>query len=331
MPRRQADGASLAPPAPGRAFGVDLEASFPVPGLPPRVGPADQRRSARLALAPRAAIIDSLPDDAECLWEQRFPNGRVAIRFTAHPEAGYLLRAATYGVFHIDALAAHVRCAPARGSRDHWQRYLIGQVLPFLAVLHELEVFHASVVQLGDRAVVLTGASRAGKSSIAAALLLDGAGFVADDVLAIDGGAGATDDRALAEPGFGLASIRHEVVELVGAEAIASLGQRTGGDDEAIRVAVDVVAAPLPIAAVYFLGRARDPAPLLSAVEPVDPRLLLASSYNFVIRTPDRMIRHLDVCARLARTASLQRVTITPGVTPGAVAAAIADHAAALS
>ena len=331
MPRNPAETFSLAEPVSGRAFGVDLEAWFPLPGLPPPGARSGDRPPARLRLARRADLIGALPADAECIWERRLANGRLAGRFTTHPDAGSLLEAMGYGVFHIDASATDVRCAPVRSRRDHWQRYLIGQVLPFLSLLHEFEVFHASVVQVGECAVVLTGVSGGGKSSLAATLLLSGARFVADDVLAIDGNAGALGERALAEPGFGLASIRHDAVARLGADAIATLGHETGGDEYAIRIAVDIVTAAVPIAAVYFLRRTTEPAPLLETVDPVDPRLLLASSYNFAVRTPDRMIRHLDACARLARTASLQRVTIGPGVEPAEVAEAVAAHVTSLA
>jgi hypothetical protein len=185
-------------------------------------------------------------------------------------------------------------------------------------------------VRLGDRGLLFTSFSGGGKSSLAVGMMLRGAQFVADDVVAIDS-AGHDHRRPLrAEPGFGLASIRHDAVRHFGAAAVERLGPRAGADDDAVRVLVPVEATAVPITILYVIGRADGPGrPLIEALDPVDPRLLLASSYNFVIRTPDRMIRHLDVCARLARTARVFRIALPPDLGPVEVAEAVEAHAVA--
>jgi hypothetical protein len=63
--------------------------------------------------------------------------------------------------------------------------------------------------------------------------------------------------------------------------------------------------------------------------EPVNSvsRELLAASYNFVIRTPRRLLGQLDLCSRLAATARLTRIAAPTSIDPRALAAAVADHA----
>ena len=264
---------------------------------------------ARSAIAPPRS-------DAEVLWELHRLDRRRIARFTAHPSAGYVLEAVSYGRFHISADGSAVSCGPVRTSRDHWQRYLVGQILPFAAVVHGLEVFHTSVVRVGDRGVVFTSPSGGGKSTLAVALVLRGAELVADDVMAVD--ADDVDGPLLAHPGWGWASIRRNSIDTGG------LGPVLGADEEAVRHAVTVAPGPVAVSEVYVVGRQATAAePLIAPLDPVDPRILLSSSYNFVIRTPERLVRQLDVCARLARTAKVYRIAIPPKVGPMEVAAAV--------
>ena len=84
--------------------------------------------------------------------------------------------------------------------------------------------------------------------------------------------------------------------------------------------------ASLPLGAVYFLDRAEGHREL--RFEPTaDPYLLLASTFNFVIRTPERLAAQLDTCAAIARSAALFRVAAPRSMSAAEVGAAVADHA----
>ena len=249
----------------------------------------------------------------------RRPDGRRIARYTTHPESGYVLDAVSYGRFHISADGSAIECAPVRTAPHLWQRYLVGQILPFAAVVHGLEVFHTSVVRVGDRGVVFTSPSGGGKSTLAVALVLRGAELVADDVMAVD--ADGADGPLLAQPGWAWASVRRGAIDADG------LGPVIGSDDEAVRHAVAVAPGPVAVSELYVIGRRTEAdEPLIAALDPVDPRILLSSSYNFVIRTAERLIRQLDVCARLARTAKVYRIAIPPHLGPLEVAAAVEEH-----
>ncbi|MGH9049590.1 MAG: hypothetical protein ACRDY4_07675 [Acidimicrobiia bacterium] len=290
----------------GNAFGLGLEVGFECPGLPPPpTGDRDTRPPVRLELARPA----DLPANG----------GRGA-------SVDYLLEADGYGTFLVPADGASVLCSPADAAPWQWQRYLVGQILPLVAVLHGFEAFHASVIALGRGAVAFVGRSGAGKSSIAAALVARGAGFVADDVLVV----GTDDDPIRAYPGFGLTSLHRDVLALLPGGTTEWLGPQVGADQHGVRIAVDVVPGALPLTAVYFLGRAtRSDGSLIERIDPVDPRVVLAGSYNLLVRTVERRIRHLDVCARLARDVECFRIAIAPGSGPTDVAAAVEAHTAA--
>jgi hypothetical protein len=310
----------------GRAFGLHLDVRFNCAGLPP-VGVATvppRGPSVRLDRVNRSDLL-RMPDGAETLWESRETDGRVAVRLSATPTAGYRFSTVGYGEFHIDQGGNRVACCPIRGDAWRWQRFLVGQILPFLAVLHGYEVFHASVVRLGARTIAFTGRSRGGKSSLATALVLRGAHLVTDDVMVLE--AEGEEGGPRVHHGFGLVSVRHDAAARFGPAAISALGRCVGSDHDAVRFVVELDADPSPVTDVFFLERAPEQTgPLIETIHHIDPRLLLAAGYNYVIRTPERLVRHLDVCARLATTASLNRIAIPSHLGPVEVAAAVEAH-----
>ncbi len=311
----------------GRAFGLELSADFAVSGLggPPGASPAAAPGPpVRLTRTTQRSIAAAWPAGAEILTDRRGANGRTLLRVEAHPAAGYLITAAGWGTYRISPDAAVIECAPTRDRAWRWQRFLIGQVLPFAAVVRGYEVFHASAVARGEHTLAFAGASEAGKSSIALALLVEGWQLVSDDVLATR----VAGDRAVVHPGPGLISIRHR------GEADprpAGLGTVIGRDEQAVRVAVPVHAEPRVLAHFFVLERrATGGLPSVERLDPVDPRLLLGATFNLILQTPERLTRQLDVCACIAATASVHRLTIPSGCRPDDVAALVVDHTRSL-
>ena len=76
-------------------------------------------------------------------------------------------------------------CAPPDDEPWSWQRFLVGRILPWAAVLRGHEAFHASAVAVRGRAAAFVGATGAGKTSLAVQLVARGADFVTDDVLSL--------------------------------------------------------------------------------------------------------------------------------------------------
>lgn len=297
----------------GHMFGVVVRSSVPLAGCEPspasRGGPIT-----RIEAADRRDVLRALPPEAEPIGWRTGPGGRKVPDVLAHPTAGYRLPAPGFGTFHICAAGRRILAAPNAIADWRWQRYLIGRVLPFASLLQGLEPLHASALGTASGgAVLLAGEPGAGKSTLAAALMLGGLSFVADDVVALQ----RQDGVVYAHVGAPLLSLRPASVARLGAAAVGRLGRRVGADAAGVRLAVPRPGARLPVQSIYFLTAAGQ-AP---AQRPVDgPGRLLGATFNAVIRDPARVVRQLDLCATLARTVPITDLSISGAEDPHAAA-----------
>jgi hypothetical protein len=307
-----------------RAFGLEIDASFPAPGLPPAegdpIGPA-----VRVDLVPEAEIDRDWPAAAaQRVLEERFDDdGDPARTIDVHPEAGYRLYARHFGLARISADGAEVVCAPPGPAEWDWQRFLVGRILPWAAVLNGYEPLHAGAVALGGCAVAFVGPTGAGKTSLALRLVAGGAEFLTDDVLALD----TVDDELRAHPGAAIASVREAERKAIAADVWGTLGTVLG-DSGKTYLEVPRVSGPRPLGAIYFL-RTGD-APAIEALGPPDPRLLLASTFVLGVQTPERLRNQLDICARIARDVPAFGLCVTAGLDSAGLAAAVSEHLASL-
>ncbi|MGN6190321.1 MAG: hypothetical protein ACTHOE_15635 [Conexibacter sp.] len=247
--------------------------------------------------------------------------------YVAQRDGGYALSAPGCGACVVAADGRAIAYEIPSAQDASWERLLLDQALPFAACAAGLEALHASGVVLDGRLVAVAGASGAGKSSLALALARRGAAVVADDVLALEPAAGGA---LLGHPALPRLGVRRAEAERVGEAALAALGAVASRDDDTSTVALpaDAAVAPLPLAALYLIERLATPGRLELA--PVaDPRLVLACSFNYVLATPDRLARLLELCHRLAAHVRLRRVLVPPDVDADALAAALAADAAA--
>jgi hypothetical protein len=307
-----------------RAFGLEIEGNFPAPGLPrSTAGPSGPRTRVELA-TPDELDRDWPTDEAERLVEE-FMGGRTAARtIDRHPGAGYRLYARHFGLARISREGARVVCAPPDVAPWRWQRFLVGRILPWASLLRGNEVFHASAVRLGDGAVAVIGPSGAGKTSIAVQLVLRGAGFLTDDVLALE----RTGGEVLAHPGASIASVRPSERDAIPRASWRALGSVLGHHEKTY-VELPREAEPWPLRAIYYLVPGEDaPTGEIAPMAP-DPRQLLASTFVLSVRTPERLRNQLDVCADLARTARAYTATVDPRMGAATLAEAILAHAGA--
>src|SRR3954468_19985438 len=190
-----------------RAFGLDIDAGFEAPGLPPADGATTGDPLTRLDLAAPEEIDRDWPaGEAERILEERFDgdDGPPARTIDAHPSYGYRLYARHFGLARISPDGARVTCAPPDEEPWSWQRFLVGRVLPWASVLRGHEALHASAVGWRGRAVAFVGETGRGKTSLAIQLLARGVEFFTDDVLALD----RRDGPLVAHPGAAIASVR---------------------------------------------------------------------------------------------------------------------------
>jgi hypothetical protein len=307
------------------AFGLAVEGDFPAPGLDDGSPAASRARPATVELGEREEI-DTRWDGAgaECVfkWAGRGPGLGMAI--DRSDEAGFRIRMGRFGTFEVSSDGRRVNCAPPAMAAWRWQRYLIGQALPMASLLQGLEVFHASCVAIDGKALAFTGPSTAGKTSIAAELMLTGARFLCDDALAVEPHNGTV----TAHPGPPLANLRHATGRMLGRVERRRLGQPLGRDRESTRIAVAATCGPNPLHAIYFLEYRK--AARKVTVEPMgEPggRKLLTSSFNLIMLDRGRLFRQLDVCARIAGCAALYLVLVPPDASARELGRAVARHA----
>jgi hypothetical protein len=107
----------------------------------------------------------------------------------------------------------------------------------------DLYCVHAAVVTWRGRALVLPGLSRAGKSTLALALVLAGAGFLSDELLAFT-------PHGRAEPLPRAIKLRDECVRAFPELAHACVGRGEGRCVPFDALPADVLAGPAPIGAI---------------------------------------------------------------------------------
>jgi hypothetical protein len=297
-----------------RAFGLDIDSDFQLLGV---AGPPEYTGTRPVAIETvsnevLAATIGAGATQRLVDVPDAFGRALVTIDAVEGERLGFAIRSKLLGGAWISRDGRRMLCCPKVEPAWKWQRFLVGQLLPFASVLRGLEVFHASAVVAGDSAVAIVAGSGVGKTSLALNLALDGNPFLNDDVLVLEP---VEDGSVLAHPGAGLANVSEADTELASRLERAGLGHRLGAADGESRIAVTRHPRPVPLGAIFFLERVTsgDRAGI-ERLAPVDPRLLLASTFNLVVRSPDRLARQLDVCARLAESCAFFKVTSPPAV-----------------
>src|SRR4051794_9100941 len=304
-----------------RAFGLEIDSSFEAPGLPAASG-RREGPSMRLDLCLAEEIDRDWPARGTSrVLEERFDDGPPARTIDVHPRRGYRLYARHFGLARISPSGARVVCAPPDDEPWSWQRFLVGRILPWAAVLRGYEALHASAVGFRGRAVGFVGETGAGKTSLAVQLLARGMHFFTDDVLAVDRLRGSV----RAHPGASIASVRERERETMPSATWSGLGEFLG---HSVKSYVEVPRADeaLPLGALYFLSAGEGPP--VEPISRIDPRRLLASTFVLGVQTPQRLLNQLEVCSAIAREVPLFRLRVAPGVGSSELAEIVHVHMA---
>jgi hypothetical protein len=246
------------------------------------------------------------------------------LRIDRHPEAGFRIWGPGYGRYVVSPAGRRIQAAlPRRTWR--WQRLFFAQVLPLAAALQGLEPFHASAVALSGRAVAFVASAGAGKTSVAAHLVAAGAPLITDDVLALE----PTSRGVIAHPGCGLVNLDES--ELAAMEDVGR--QRMGrflGRSDKLHLAAPVFARELPLGLVYFLRRTGSEGPLAIVEDRRSTQRLLAAGFLAYLVSPERLVNHLEACARVSEVAPTFGVEVPVGLPARALADEIRAHATAV-
>jgi hypothetical protein len=310
----------------GTAFGLAIEADFALPGL--HGAAADGALPSAVLKLGDEAQLDRVwragDGDATRLSEDRIRGGEPGSTIDVHPAIGYRLFARYFGSCLVSPDGARLMCVPPPVRSWRWQRFLVGRCLPMASMLSGYEVIHAGAVELGGGVIAIIGPSGTGKTSLTVRLVLRGAGFFTDDVLALD----ARGEELQAHPGFGVVNVRAAEHERLGPLERAALGPllgQTGRDKR--HYAMTPVTGPRTLRAVYFLvpGDGRP----LSAITPLaapEPRRLLTSAFIHEVRPPETLGRLLDVCARLSATVPMFEVGVGGDEGAAGLAGRLREH-----
>ena len=305
-----------------RALGVELDLPGPTLGLPEVSDPAGGRR-ATIEMASGPDRIAGAAGTRRLFDRKAGDGGDPLLTLDVHERQGYRIWARGFGSFCISPDGSHVHCSPETEDPSVWQRYLIGQVLPFVSILQGVEGVHGSAVALDGQVVALVGGSGAGKTSVAARLLLRGATFVTDDVLALE----RDGSRVLVHPGPGILGVRHAEFAKLSAVEIPRLGQRLAENEKEVVFGMERAPHALPLAAIYFIQRDTEAQEVtFERSEAASP--LLGSTFNTVLSGPDRLERMLDVFAQVSKSAQVFSAAVPPQVDAAALAAAVEGHPA---
>jgi hypothetical protein len=288
-------------------FGLDVRSDRPLSFL--EAARARQTgRGLELSLLETPEAV-AWPATAELISDQRKPDGTVNFQIESDDEAGFRIGGPEYGVSVLSSDGGRLVGAVGRNGEDAWQRLLIAQALPFAAVLQGLEVLHASAVVSGGGAVALSGHSGSGKTSLALELCRRGAGFLADDVLALE----RLDGELVGHPGAPVAGIDRAEAERLSAGGDPG-GQEVFTADSREQVArMPASASPTPLRTLFFLDRRPD-GPARPCFEvAADAQALLSSTFNLVLTGPQRLERLLDACSLLA-ACRVERIACGPAV-----------------
>jgi hypothetical protein len=190
--------------------------------------------------------------------------------------------------------------APEASERN-LRLFLLGSA--FGALLHQRDLMplHANAIMIGESAVAFCGHSGAGKSTIAAWFHDHGHQILADDVCVIGFDSSET---ALVRPGIARLRLWREALESRG-RAVEDYERSFDGMDKYDVPTHQIPQAPLPLAAIYLLGRSPEDQhkaaiKRLSGVEAVDE--LVSNTYRGgYLKTVGRNGVHLMQCLRIAK------------------------------
>ena len=280
------------------AFGLAVEVDWPLAGATPAAAAEAGRRPTTVRRVEPESLAVAWESPGERLFEREFM-GEIAITFERAED--YRIWAKGFGRYAVSTDGTEVRCERGTVVEHAQERFLFAQVLPLAAVLRGFELLHASAVCLNGAAVAFAGPSGVGKTTLMSRLVVRGAGFLTDDVLALEQGA----DGPIAYPGPPYLAVLDGDADQV--DVAGRIGRLVGTSDK-LNVVVPVGRGAFPLRAVYHL----ESGPGLQ-LEPIGSdivRRLLASVFVPYFVTPERLQRQLEMAQLLGETVPQFRLQI---------------------
>jgi hypothetical protein len=231
------------------AYGLDIHARFPLPGMPLSRGTGLPTLTLELVAPVVLQQLWSGPIGGPT-WTGRLGDGRtLAIERGAGGDVLFTYEGRAR--FRLDASQERLECAPLRPGL-HWQQVLLARILPNVALVRGYEALHASAVKMPDGGVVaVAGPSGAGKTTLALELLSRGWALFTDDVLVL----GEGPDGVQAHPGAPHMNVADDLGGAIDQRLGTVVGRLT---DEHWISARAVAHGPSPVRMVCLLERGTD-------------------------------------------------------------------------
>jgi hypothetical protein len=292
---------------PAVAFGMPLEAEFPLPELGGGADPVGL--PLRLRLCPPAGLESSAAAELP-VWRGRLGDGEeltVARAGGRDLLFGYGERAR----FRYDAARELLLCAPVEPGDGAWRRVLLTRILPNVAIARGEEALHAAAVLGAAGVVAIVAPSGSGKTTLALELTRRGWSLFADDTVVL----ARRGDAIEAHPAG-------PFMNLAAAEPAPAGARHLGrfGDENWVALAAAATGPAAP-AAIVFLARGPGGRPEVSPLER-NP-LTLAP---FMLGLPDDEGRdgpRFALYADLVERTPLLRLAAGGDETPAALAEAL--------
>lgn len=288
----------------GVAFGLEIESDWPLTGAAPDslTSPAPPAVT-RVRRLPSADFDDAAAQDAERILEHRDGDGPVSFTVDRTPDY-YRFWLQAFGRYLVATDGSLIGCELDAAQPAQQERFVLAHALPVAAVLHGYEVLHASAIASDGGATAFAGPSGTGKTRMASRLVARGAGFLTDDVLAVE----AAQGQIRAHPGPAFMSIRHDDADML-AEIGGRLGSDAGATDK-VHVSPPRRGEVSRLRAVYHIewGDRFQIDPLPRA----DFNRVLALSFVPYLATPERLARHLAIAQLVSADVAQFRLQ-TPG------------------
>jgi hypothetical protein len=295
-----------------QVFGLQLEATRPIPGLVAL--PSTQAPDVRVWLGSMPPNLRGR--DAAQAWytspyrdERGEPNMRV---WTLNGGAYFRLCYSDGTDFVVDRPGTNVWATwAASATLEDTATYLLGPILGFVLRLRGVVCLHASAIAFGDQAFAVLGPAGAGKSTTAAAFAQRGHAILSDDVLAIVD----QDGSLLIQPAYPRIRLwPSSVGNLYGSsEALPRLTPTW--DKRYLDLSVNgyrFEPRPRPLAAIYILSaRSADPAAPFIEAEPAQAALirLVANGYVNYLLDQEMRMREFRLLARMIAEVPIRRLT----------------------
>jgi hypothetical protein len=245
------------------ALGLGFRLAFPLPGLPLRRLRAGAPIVDVLAVSEEQLLERWSGAAGEPLWQTIFEDGAGYV--VQDGAAGdHLIEYADRPAFHLSADGLSLSCVDPPAQSAAWQRTLTDSVLWSVALLHGAVLLHASAVEGPGGAVAIVAAQGGGKSSLAAALALEGWPLATDDILAFE----RRGEQIVAHPGPNLMNVSRKLGSKLPADALGEvLATFTNAAASEDWVLVRRFSnGELPLAAVVLLKRAGSQAATITRI-----------------------------------------------------------------